>query len=196
MALVTGATATAAAKKALSAGVDIARKVIADKLKKDEARKLAVYWWGAILFELRRNIEDTRQMTTPGNQTHYALISTKHWDALFDALARVAPGMNRMVATVDEVYDGFREISRLLRAAVDAPGETSAAAGSLGSVPLHTVGGGDQWTSARLQGKALLPRAIQVFTDLRDIIDGIGRDAFDAKEWQTQEAEILPDPLP
>src|SRR6185436_2216265 len=171
-------TATAAGK-VLSAGIDIAYKVMASNLGKSESRRLVVYYWGMVLFELRQNIVEAQEMTRPKNDHSYGTFTLKAWYTLYEVLSKLAP-MPRTFSMIQLVNDQFREISMLLRTAVDAP---------------DGAGGIVQWNSARLQAKEILPRALQLFTDIRSLVESLGREAFDANDWQTQESEILPDPV-
>jgi hypothetical protein len=188
-ALISGASAIVATKT-FEGAIDAARKFVADKFGKREAREVGVKFWGLVLFELRSNIVGLASMAEPN---HYALISLQSWDSLFDKLCTLTP-VPAMIASVQEFNTVLREIQSLLRVAVDAAPIVEDF-GSLGGASTEERGGGHQWRDARLQAADLLKRAPQFFNALRSIVADAGQDVH-GRDWQKIEAVMVPDELP
>lgn len=183
---------TALAGASLRGAASLVASLIKGNAGKTELQRLAVQYWGCILFEMRRNIIRVAVVVDKGKPERgdsLPALEFSFYDSLIGDLARVAP-MPLLTAVAGRVNADLRAIHRLVSAQIQA-----------GAIPFSTQPGvststllnvGAAW---RFHAEGTVAQLIKSYNDMVGAIAVDGESTY-KDEWSTVSRSTLPAALP
>jgi hypothetical protein len=157
------------------------------KASAEELQQLTVRYWGAVLFEMRSNLDalETAVLDRRAGRPFVPLLRFTYSDVLLPELARMCPLPN-----VLSLVAGIIQEQKFIQSYIDLAAVADARRREPG-YSIQSLNPTKTWLAAASE---FLPRQVRSFNQLQDAMNDQGRQAF-GDQWQVIGSVILPDPI-